>query len=301
MSILWTSEQIANATNSCSTGNWQASRVVIDSRDIKSGDLFIALKGEIHDAHKFVSQALSTGAVAAIVQDIPPNMSKDDERLLVVDDTTDALQNLVITARRRLTGKLIGITGSVGKTSLKEALSLVLSNFGSTYATKGNFNNHIGMPLTLANMPEDTDFAIIEMGMNHSGEIAHLTKISRPNIAIITNVEAAHIEFFANVEEIADAKTEIIEGLEPNGVLLLPSDNQHYQYMKDKAIDFGINNIVSFGTNRPTDYQLIDPKITNDGLTGYIIHNEQKTSFNISIFAHYAGLEEENQKFMSTC
>jgi UDP-N-acetylmuramoyl-tripeptide--D-alanyl-D-alanine ligase len=209
MSALWSVADQIKATGGIANGEWCAWRVEIDSRKVQAGDLFVAIKGERVDGHDYVAQAFASGAIAAVVSrklDCGGNQ-------LLVPDTLKALEDLAKYNRARSKAKVVGVTGSVGKTSTKEMLKLALSAHGKTYATSGNYNNHIGTPLNLANLPLDTQFAVFEMGMNHAGEIAHLTRMVRPHIALITGVEAVHLEFFKDVEEIVKAKAEIFEGL----------------------------------------------------------------------------------------
>ncbi len=236
---LWDNNTAAMATGGKAGGAWQASRVEIDSRRVKPGDLFVAIKGNNFDGHDFVSDALKKGAVAAMVSRSLTGIAP--ATLLVVGDTLEGLAALAKDARARSTAKFVGITGSAGKTSTKEMMKLALAAHGKPYATSGNFNNHIGMPLSLANLPEDTQYAVFEMGMNHAGEIAHLTKTVRPHVAIITNVEAVHMEFFTSVEAIADAKAEIFAGVEKNGAAVLNADNAQIERLAKAAQARGLN------------------------------------------------------------
>jgi UDP-N-acetylmuramoyl-tripeptide--D-alanyl-D-alanine ligase len=255
MKILWTHNTVVEATKGQAFGEWAAARVVIDSRQVREGDLFVAIKGEHVDGHQFVLQAMARGAVAAIVSEIPSDVP-EKHKLLLVRDTMQALVDLGLFARSRTYARVIGVTGSVGKTSTKDALALVLSSLGKTHLTHGNLNNHIGVPLTLANLPMHAKYAIIEMGMNHAGEIRALTRMVRPHIAMITSVQAAHMEFFPSVEAIADAKMEIAEGLEPNGVLILPADSTYISRMRAQAYALGIHKVRSFGESKDAEYRL---------------------------------------------
>lgn len=219
MNILWTSNDAAAATGGQVTTPWQASGISIDTRSIEAGDLFVALK-DIRDGHDFVAQALDKGAAAALVSRIPEGVA-DDAPLLVVPDVLKALEALAIFARARTTAKVVGVTGSVGKTSTKEMLRSVLTRQGQVFAAEKSFNNHWGVPLTLARMPADADFAIIEIGMNHPGEIAPLAKLARPHVAMITTIAAAHMEAFDGIQDIAREKAAIFDGLEPNGAAVI--------------------------------------------------------------------------------
>lgn len=255
MKILWTDKTAALATAGHVNGTWAVGRVVIDSREVRAGDLFVAIKGEKHDGHVFVAQALAKGAAAAMVTYVPDGVT-DISRLIIVRDTMKGLEDLAVYARARTHARVIGITGSIGKTSTKEALALALIVAGKVHVTSGNLNNHIGVPLTLANLPEHAKYAIIEMGMNHAGEIRALTKLVRPHIALITSIHAAHMEFFASVEAIADAKMEIAEGLEEGGALVLPADSPYFNRMKQKAHHLGVSKILSFGESTHADYRM---------------------------------------------
>jgi len=250
--MLWTDKTAKEATGGEYKGEgWQASRVEIDSRRVLSSDLFVALKGENFDGHEFVQRAFAAGAVAALVSRIPSGVSGN---FIVVSDTQKALEALAQYSRKRTQAKIIGLTGSVGKTSAKEMLKLALAPHGKVFASHGNFNNHIGVPLNLANLPESMDFAVYEMGMNHEGEIAALTKMVRPDIAIVTNVEAVHLEFFKSVEAIADAKAEIFQGLPTNGTAILNADNAQFARLKKSAP----KNVIACGSGSNADVRLVD-------------------------------------------
>ena len=217
-------------------------RVIIDSREAQAGDLFIALRGENNDGHDYVRTALAQGASAAIVDQ---NFThKDDENLtlIIVPNTMQALEDLGQYARGRVQAKIIGITGSVGKTSTKELLSIALAAHGKTHASIKSYNNHWGVPLTLANMPADCQYGIFEMGMNHHGELTKLSAQVRPDIAIITNIEAAHIGHFKGLQDIAEAKSEIMSGMPKNGHIILNADNHYYGFLKKKAAEYNITD-----------------------------------------------------------
>ncbi len=235
MSALWPVLDLVKATGGVPNGEWCAWRVEIDSRKVQPGDLFVAIKGERVDGHDYVQQAFAAGAIAAVVE----KKLAIGGNQLVVADTFRALDDLAKYNRARSKAKIIGVTGSVGKTSTKEMLRLALSVHGKTYATSGNYNNHIGTPLNLANLPLDSEYGVFEMGMNHAGEILHLTKMVRPNIALISNVEAVHMEFFASIDEIAKAKGEIFEGLENGGVAIINADQPYFLNFRSSAITFG--------------------------------------------------------------
>ncbi len=265
MTPLWTSDDVVKATGGKTAGTWSASGVSIDSRTVRKGDLFVAIKGPNFDGHEFVADALKNGAAAAIVQDANKDSDSYQDRLVMVKDTFAALQDLGKFSRTRSKAKIIAVTGSVGKTGTKEALKLGLSILGSTHASEGNLNNHWGVPLSLARMPADTQFGVFELGMNHAGEIAPLSKLVRPQVAIITNVEAAHLEFFNSVAEIADEKASIMAGLEKGGTIVLPRDNPHFVRLSAAAKKYDCEHIVTFGTGGDAGARLVSWSLTPDG------------------------------------
>jgi len=265
MSALWTTAGVVKATQGKCGGTWTADGVSIDSRTVKAGDLFVALKGPNFDGHLYALDALKRGAAAAIVHSAVPDSGEYHNRLVMVKDTFAALQNLAIAARARTKAKIIAVTGSVGKTGTKEALKLGLSALGKTHATEGNLNNHWGVPLSLARMPEDTAFGVFELGMNHAGEIAPLSKLVRPHAAIVTTVEAAHLEFFNSIAEIADEKGAIMAGLEKGGTVVLPRDNAQYTRLLAAAKTYNIEKVVSFGASGDAAARLVSWSLTPDG------------------------------------
>ncbi len=222
MSALWTAAEAANATGGQVQGNWQAGGVSIDTRTLQVGDLFVALKAE-RDGHDFVAQALEKGASAALVSRIPKGVDKDAP-LLIVPEVLPALEALGVAARARTEAKVVAVTGSVGKTTTKEMLRTALSALGRTHAAEASYNNHWGVPLTLARMPADTEYAVIEIGMNAPGEIAPLSRLARPHVAVVTTVAAVHLEAFASVEEIAREKAAIFKGVVPGGAAVINAD-----------------------------------------------------------------------------
>lgn len=286
MRTVWTSQDVHKAFAQENSDSWKAERVVIDSRKIEHGDLFVAIKGERHDGHSFIETSYQQGAVAALVSSSSPSPISQ----ILVPDTMVGLETLGIAARKRTRAKVVGVTGSVGKTSCKEALKLALGAASSVYATEGNLNNHIGVPLTLANLPPDVDYAVIEMGMNHAGEITPLSKMSQPDVAIISTVEAAHLEFFDSVESIADAKSEISAGLDKMGTLVLPRDNPHFERLRDTARNqYGIRHIVSFGEHPESDYRLTDYQTEEVGAVLEAVLHHTPVRFKIgAIGRHWA-------------
>ncbi len=221
--------------------------ISIDSRSLQAGEAFFAIKGENFDGHDFAGAAIKLGAAVAVVSRDKLAELPEDGRYVVVDDVLKALERLGVAARERSQARIIAITGSVGKTGTKEALRLCLSKSGLTHAPVASFNNHWGVPLTLARMHADTEFGIFEIGMNHHGEIKPLVKMVRPHVAIVTTVEPVHLEAFNSVEDIARAKAEIFTGIEPNGVAILNRDNRQYDLLRYLAAVAGVRNIVSFG------------------------------------------------------
>jgi UDP-N-acetylmuramoyl-tripeptide--D-alanyl-D-alanine ligase len=240
---LWTSDEIAAATGGAASAPFEVTGVTFDSREVGPGDLFIAMSGTVHDGHKFVDAAFAAGAAGAIVSQAVGGPH------VLVDDTFAALQALGRASRERSKATILGVTGSVGKTSTKEALYAALDRNrpGKVHRSVKSYNNHTGVPLSLARMPRDAEFAVLEMGMNNKGEIAALTRQVRPHVAIITAIAPAHIENLGSEEAIADAKAEIFDGLEPDGVAILPNDTPHRGRLV-KAARRHADRIVTFGT-----------------------------------------------------
>jgi UDP-N-acetylmuramoyl-tripeptide--D-alanyl-D-alanine ligase len=257
---LWTSAAMAQAMRAAINGTLPeaVTGLSIDTRTIAAGEAYFAIKGDVHDGHDFVMAALQAGAALAVVSTAQRDKFPSDAPLLVVDDVLAGLVVLAHAARARLKAQVIAVTGSVGKTSTKEALRRVLGAQGETHASAASFNNHWGVPLSLARCPADARFAIFEIGMNHAGEIEPLVKMVRPHVAIITTVEPVHLEFFAGIEAIADAKAEIFAGLEPGGAVVLNRDNSQFDRLQARAKALGINRIVSFGTGAKADARLVD-------------------------------------------
>ncbi len=257
---LWTSSDMAEAMRAAVNGTLPPaiSGLSIDSRTISPGEAYFAIKGNVHDGHDFVMAALKAGAAFAVVESAQREKFPADAPLLVVDDVLAGLVDLARASRARLEAQIIAVTGSVGKTSTKEALRRVLAAQGETHASAASFNNHWGVPLSLARCPASARFAILEIGMNHAGEIAPLVRMVRPHIALITTVEPVHLEFFAGIEAIADAKAEIFEGLEPGGAVVLNRDNPQFARLQRRAKKLGVSRIVSFGADKKSDARLID-------------------------------------------
>lgn len=250
---LWTSAELAEATGGVASHDFEAAGVEMDSRDVKSGDVFVALKGEAMDGHKFLLQAFEKGAVAAIV-DRPV-----DYPHILVADTTKALHDLARFARERSHAIRIGITGSVGKTGMKEAIFACLdrASRGAAHRSVRSYNNHVGVPLSLARLPARARFGVFEMGMNHSGEIAPLSDHVRPHVALITTIAPAHIENLGSLEAIADEKAQIFNGLMPGGTAIIPADSEWAERLIGHARACGAE-VVTFGRSAKADVRLLD-------------------------------------------
>ena len=252
---LWTAARIAAATGGVASGDFQVSGVEIDSRDVREGDLFFALKGESMDGHRFLEAAFAKGAAAAVVDRPVPWPH------VLVGNTAQALERLGAAARARLApdAAVIGVTGSVGKTSVKEALFAALDRacHGRAHRSVKSYNNHVGVPLSLARTPAGSRFGVYEMGMNHAGEIAALTAQVRPHVAVITAIAPAHIENLGSIEAIADAKAEIFRGLEPGGVAIIPADSPHYARLRAAALLVRAT-VIGFGRADHADVRLLD-------------------------------------------
>ncbi len=253
MNPLWTARAIASATGGNASADFTVQGVAFDSREVTKGDLFIAMKGESADGHDFIDKAIAASAAGIICETLI------DHPHVRVADSAAALNALGIASRARSHGRIIGVTGSAGKTGTKEALFAALDRFrpGKAHRSVKSYNNHVGVPLSLARMPSSADYGIFEMGMNHAGELAALTRMVRPHVAIVTTIAPAHMEFFGSEEAIADAKAEIFEGLEPSGTAIIPFDSPHYARLRAKA-ERHAAHIVSFGLNEGADVRAVD-------------------------------------------
>jgi UDP-N-acetylmuramoyl-tripeptide--D-alanyl-D-alanine ligase len=257
MTALWTAAEAAAATGGRSTREWSARGVSIDSRTVAPGDLFIALAGPKFDGHDYVAAALERGAAAALLARVPAGVAADAP-LLLVADTMAALEDLGRASRKRSAARIVGVTGSVGKTGTKEALKRAFERQAMSFASAGSLNNQWGVPLSLARMPRETAYGVFELGMNHPGEIDGLSRLVRPHVAVITTVEPAHLGFFASVEAIADAKAEIFAGMEPAGAAVLNRDNAHFARLAAAAKARGLTRIIGFGSHADAAVRLID-------------------------------------------
>jgi UDP-N-acetylmuramoyl-tripeptide--D-alanyl-D-alanine ligase len=279
--VIWTAKDAAKATQGEASGTWLATGVSINTRTLNPGDLFIALKGDKLDGHDYVADALDKGAAAAIVSKVPEGVT-DKEKLLIVEDTLRAMEALGVEARNRSAAKRIGITGSVGKTGTKEMLADLLKHEGQTHASKGSYNNHWGVPFSLASMHEGTDYGVFEMGMNHAGEISPLSKQVNPEICIITTVSAVHIENFDNEEQIAAAKAEIFDGMNQGGLAILNAENEWFDYLKQKAENKDLM-VLPFGEEEHCAARLLECLEASNGSRVKAKILDEEVSFYLSV------------------
>src|SRR4029077_18012236 len=268
MSRLWALDPMTAAMQAEGAGPLPAdvNGISIDSRTLVKGDAFFAIKGENRDGHDFVEGALKAGAGLAVLE----REQRDrfpGAPLLIVTDVLEALRNLARAARARMSAKVIAVTGSVGKTSTKEALRLALSAEGETHASIASYNNHWGVPLSLARCPAGAKYAVFEIGMNHAGEITPLTQLVRPHVGIITGIEPVHLEYFGSLEKIADAKAEIFSGVEAGGTAVLNRDNAQFAQLASAAKAAGVQRVVSFGEDRSAEARLLRVSLQPDSST----------------------------------
>jgi UDP-N-acetylmuramoyl-tripeptide--D-alanyl-D-alanine ligase len=263
VSALWTAEDAAAATGGRIAGDWQAQGLSIDTRSLQPGDLFVALTDQ-RDGHDFVADALARGAAGALVSRVPAGVA-DTAPLLVVPDVLQALRDLATARRAATQARVIAVTGSVGKTSTKEMLRAALTPLGRVHAAEKSFNNHLGVPLTLARCPLDADFAVIEIGMNHPGEIAPLAALAAPDLAIVTIVAAAHLEAFENLKGIAHEKASIFGGLRPGGIAVWNADLDTSPILRAAAGAAG-GPSLSFGQTEGADMRLVTVTAEAEGL-----------------------------------
>ncbi|MFA6153772.1 UDP-N-acetylmuramoylalanyl-D-glutamyl-2,6-diaminopimelate--D-alanyl-D-alanine ligase [Mesorhizobium sp.] len=267
MSLLWTSEALVSAMDGRPLGPMPdgISGISIDSRSLQPGDAFFAIKGEAMDGHDFATAAIKAGAgVLVVAEGRLPSLGRLTAPIIVVEDVLAALEKLGVAARTRSQAKIIAVTGSAGKTTTKEALRHVLSAIGKVHASAQSFNNHWGVPLTLARMPDDCDYAVFEIGMNHPDEIRPLVKMVRPHVAIVTMIAAAHLGFFRNLDEIAKAKAEIFEGLEPGGAAVLNRDDARFKLLDKLAHAAGVEHVYGFGENARSTFKLVKCELHAD-------------------------------------
>ena len=256
---LWTVDAMAAAMRAERAGALPQAigGISIDSRSIAPGEAFFAIKGDTHDGHGFVGAALQNGAGLAVVAETRRGDLPADAPLLIVPDVLMGLADLAAAARARSHGNIVAVTGSVGKTSTKEALRLALARDGETYASVASFNNHWGVPLSLARLPQAARYGVFEIGMNHAGEITPLTKLVRPHVAIVTTIALVHLEFFKSVDAIADAKAEIFLGVAPGGAAVINRDNAQFARLRRRAAKAGVDRVVSFGEHAKADARLV--------------------------------------------
>ncbi len=256
---LWTGLSLINHLQARMSGNLPASvsGVSIDTRTLEKGDLFFAITGENSDGHDYVAKAFECGAAAAVIDEAHADRLLGSGPLYVVRDVLAAMESLGAAARARSGAGIIAVTGSAGKTSTKEALRVVLGSVGETHASIASYNNHWGVPLTLARMPVSARYGVFEIGMNHPGEITSLTAMVRPHVAIITTVAAVHLAAFASVDEISDAKAEIFSGLEPHGVAIINRDVAQFERMRVIARQSKATEFLSFGEHEDADARLL--------------------------------------------
>ncbi|MBB6412029.1 UDP-N-acetylmuramoylalanyl-D-glutamyl-2,6-diaminopimelate--D-alanyl-D-alanine ligase [Mesorhizobium sangaii] len=267
MSLLWTSEALVAGMDGRPLGPMPEgiSGISIDSRTLQPGDAFFAIKGETMDGHDFATAAIKAGAgVLVVAEGKLPSLGRLTAPIIVVEDVLAALEKLGAAARARSEAKIIAVTGSAGKTTTKEALRHVLSAVGKVHASAQSFNNHWGVPLTLARMPIDCDYAVFEIGMNHPDEIRPLVKMVRPHVAIVTMIAAAHLGFFRNLDEIARAKAEIFEGLEPEGAAILNRDDGRWKLLDKMAHAAGVEHVYGFGENARSTFRLVKCELHAD-------------------------------------
>ena len=250
---LWTSAEIAEATGGQVTSDFEVTGLSIDTRTLETGDLFVALK-DVRDGHDYIEAAISAGAGGVLCEAAPGNTPA-----VIVAESSKALEDLGVYARDARKALRIGVTGSVGKTSVKDALAVMLSAFGNTHKSIKSFNNHFGVPITLSTIPQGAEYAVLEMGMNHAGEMSGLSKLAQPQIAIINNVVGAHLAHFENVQGIADAKAEMIDGMEAGSTLILNGDNEYTLGIRTKAEAASLR-VLTFGHSKGDDVFINESK-----------------------------------------
>jgi UDP-N-acetylmuramoyl-tripeptide--D-alanyl-D-alanine ligase len=284
MQPLWTVAEAVAATGGRpeSLSDGPLNSVSIDSREIEHDALFVAIKGDKLDGHDFVVQALASGASAAIVSEAW-FAAHGGEKLIVVPDTLEALRALARAARERSRALIVGVTGSAGKTTTKEAIRTVLSAAGQTHWSIKSFNNHWGVPLMLARMPREAQYGVFEMGMNHAGEITPLAQLVRPHVAVITTVAAAHLEFFNSISEIAEAKAEIFAGLEPGGTVVLNSDHDYLHILFARARERRIEHVVTYGYDEEADWRIGEPEAAGPRTFARVIHGSEIYDLNLGV------------------
>ena len=261
MDTLWESSKVAKVVKGTISNNFPIYGISIDTRSLKKGDMFIAIKGINNNGHDYIDDAFKKGASCVLASEKRSNR-KD---CILVKDTFKSLWDLAVESRKRSKAKIIGVTGSVGKTGTKEALKFVLGSGKVTYASDRSYNNHYGVPLSLINMPQSTEVGIFEMGMNHKGEILKLVNLVEPNISLITNVAKVHSAFFDSLEKIVEAKGEIFHKTAVNNTAILNRDNQSYKQLREIANKNGISSFVTFGIHNSSNVRLVSHKLKENG------------------------------------
>src|SRR5271165_6986063 len=266
MRALWAEWELATALGGARSSalTRAVAGVSIDTRMLETGDIFFAIKGETHDGHDHAPRAFEAGAPAAVVSRERADALAVFGPVFAVDDTLEALERLGVASRARTKARIVAVTGSVGKTSAKEMLRVMLSACGGTHASAASYNNHWGVPLTLARMPRGADFGVFEIGMNHAGEITPLAQLARPHVALVTTIAPVHIEHLGSVEAIADAKAEIFLGLEPGGAAALNRDAPQFERLAKAAAAHGAR-VLTFGRGGDCDARLIEVEATDGG------------------------------------
>jgi UDP-N-acetylmuramoyl-tripeptide--D-alanyl-D-alanine ligase len=265
MTALWTSAEAEAATLGNASHAFEVGGLSIDTRTLKPGDLFVALKGDARDGHEFVKAALAAKAGAAMVQR-PPAGLPESAALLSVANTQRGLEDLARASRARSHAQIVAVTGSAGKTTTKEMLRLALGALGRTHASAASYNNHWGVPLSLATMPRDCAYGVFEVGMNHFGEIRALVGLVQPHVALVTTIAPAHLEFFETCDAIADAKSEIFEGIVAGGTALLPADSPYSGRLRRRAEQSHVSQILDFGSGSKCDACLVSMEDTDEGI-----------------------------------
>ncbi|WPY00370.1 UDP-N-acetylmuramoyl-tripeptide--D-alanyl-D-alanine ligase [Candidatus Trichorickettsia mobilis] len=284
--MIWSASQLSEALGVMVDNSIKTGQVQFNSQDVQKNDLFIALKGN-RNGHAYVEDAFAHGAAAAIVSETIPGLSST--KIIMVDDTMDALYKLAIYKRQHSKAKFIGVTGSVGKTTTKDTIKTMLGAMACVFASRGNFNNYLGVLINLASQPDDAEYAIFEMGMNHAGEIRELTKIVKPDIAVITSVSEAHLEFFNSVLDIVDAKCEIFEGLTANGTAVINLDSKYYGRMMLNIERLNIKSVYNFGKAQAANARLkIYEKLGENVRLVYVVNGVEVTVTIPFVPEHYA-------------
>jgi len=284
MSPLWTVAEAVAATGGRAEklDDGSLGSISIDSREIEAGALFVAIRGDKLDGHDYVVKALAAGAAAAMVSE-DWFKAHGGEKLLVVPEPLEGLRALGRAARARSAARIVAVTGSVGKTTTKEAIRAVLAAAGPTHYSIKSFNNHWGVPLMLARLPREAQFGVFEIGMNHAGEITPLVQMVRPHIAVITTVAAAHLEFFKSITEIAEAKAEIFLGLEAGGTAVLNADHDYIHVLFAKAREAHVETIVTYGYDAEADYRIGDPEIAGSRSFARVTHGREVFDLNLGV------------------